>query len=188
MPSSHLILCRPLLLLPPNPSQHQGLFQWKMSLDIAKCTLKVGQKSRWLRTTDLLCSWHSLFLSFFFNVSFPRWLFWLALVFLFVWFFVLASSHGLRDLGALTRSWTWAMAVTALSPNHWTATSQIINTRGDFSLSPWCLHPGHRVFVTLIDACSLDVLSSFSSMYRLQERQGEKKNPRPSSSSSISMP
>ena len=28
MPSSHLILCRPLLLLPLNPSQHQGLFQW----------------------------------------------------------------------------------------------------------------------------------------------------------------
>ena len=28
MPSSHLILCGPLLLLPPNPSQHQGLFQW----------------------------------------------------------------------------------------------------------------------------------------------------------------
>ena len=28
MPSSHLILCRPLLLLPPNPSQHQSLFQW----------------------------------------------------------------------------------------------------------------------------------------------------------------
>ena len=27
MPSSHLILCRPLLLLPPNPSQHQSLFQ-----------------------------------------------------------------------------------------------------------------------------------------------------------------
>ena len=27
MPSSHLILCRPLLLLPPNPAQHQGLFQ-----------------------------------------------------------------------------------------------------------------------------------------------------------------
>ena len=27
MPSSHLILCGPLLLLPPNPSQHQGLFQ-----------------------------------------------------------------------------------------------------------------------------------------------------------------
>ena len=28
MASSHLILCRPLFLLPPNPSQHQGLFQW----------------------------------------------------------------------------------------------------------------------------------------------------------------
>ena len=28
MPSSHLILCRPLLLLSPNPSQHQSLFQW----------------------------------------------------------------------------------------------------------------------------------------------------------------
>ena len=28
MPSSHLILCCPLLLLPPNPSQHQSLFQW----------------------------------------------------------------------------------------------------------------------------------------------------------------
>ena len=33
MPSSHLILCRPLLLLPPNPSQHQSfpmsqLFAW----------------------------------------------------------------------------------------------------------------------------------------------------------------
>ena len=28
MPSSHLILGRPLLFLPPNPSQHQSLFQW----------------------------------------------------------------------------------------------------------------------------------------------------------------
>ena len=27
MPSSHLILCRPLLLLPPSPSQLQSLFQ-----------------------------------------------------------------------------------------------------------------------------------------------------------------
>ena len=26
MPSNHLILCRPLLLLPSNPSQHQGFF------------------------------------------------------------------------------------------------------------------------------------------------------------------
>ena len=27
MPSSHLILCRPLLLLPPTPPKHKGLFQ-----------------------------------------------------------------------------------------------------------------------------------------------------------------
>ena len=31
MPSSHLILCHSLLLLFPNPSQHQGLFQWVSS-------------------------------------------------------------------------------------------------------------------------------------------------------------
>jgi len=37
MPSSHLILCRPLLLLPPNPSQHQSLFQWvSSSHEVAK--------------------------------------------------------------------------------------------------------------------------------------------------------
>ena len=37
MPSSHLILCHPLLLLPPNPSQHQSLFQWVNSLhEVAK--------------------------------------------------------------------------------------------------------------------------------------------------------
>ena len=37
MPSSHLILCCPLLLLPPNPSQHQGLFQWvNSSHEVAK--------------------------------------------------------------------------------------------------------------------------------------------------------
>ena len=37
MPSSHLILCHPLLLLPPNPSQHQGLFQWvNSSHEVAK--------------------------------------------------------------------------------------------------------------------------------------------------------
>ena len=37
MPSSHLILCHPLLLLNPNPSQHQSLFQWVHSLhEVAK--------------------------------------------------------------------------------------------------------------------------------------------------------
>ena len=30
MPSSHLILCHPLFLLPPNPSQHQSLFQCQL--------------------------------------------------------------------------------------------------------------------------------------------------------------
>ena len=36
MPSSHFILCRPLLLLPPI-SQHQSLFQWVNSLhEVAK--------------------------------------------------------------------------------------------------------------------------------------------------------
>ena len=32
MPSNHLILCRPLFLLPFNPSQHQGLFKCVSSL------------------------------------------------------------------------------------------------------------------------------------------------------------
>ena len=39
MPSSHLMLCCPLLLLPPNPSkhQHQSLFQWiNSSPEVAK--------------------------------------------------------------------------------------------------------------------------------------------------------
>ena len=37
MPSSHLILCRPLFLLPPTPSQHQSLFQWvNSSCEVAK--------------------------------------------------------------------------------------------------------------------------------------------------------
>ena len=37
MPSSHPILCRPLLLLPPVPPQHQGLFQWvNPSHEVAK--------------------------------------------------------------------------------------------------------------------------------------------------------
>jgi len=37
MLSSHLIFCRPLFLLPPNPSQHQSLFQWvNSSHEVAK--------------------------------------------------------------------------------------------------------------------------------------------------------
>jgi len=37
MPSSHLILCHPLLPPAPNPSQHQSLFQWvNSSHEVAK--------------------------------------------------------------------------------------------------------------------------------------------------------
>ena len=37
LPSSHLVLCRSLFFLPPNPSQHQSLFQWVNSLhEVAK--------------------------------------------------------------------------------------------------------------------------------------------------------
>ena len=37
MPSSHLILCHPLLLLPLIPPQHQSLFQWvNSSYEVAK--------------------------------------------------------------------------------------------------------------------------------------------------------
>ena len=36
-------------------------------------------------------------------------------------FFFLAALRGLRDLSSPTRDWTWAPAVKAPSPNHWTA-------------------------------------------------------------------
>ena len=43
MPSSHLILCRPLLLLSPNPSQHQSVFQWvNSSHEVAKVSIGVS--------------------------------------------------------------------------------------------------------------------------------------------------
>ena len=57
MPSNHLILCFPLLLLPPNPSQHQGLFQWvNSSHEVAK-VLEFQfqhQSFQWTPRTDLL--------------------------------------------------------------------------------------------------------------------------------------
>ena len=57
MPSSHLILCHSLLLLPPNPSQDQSLFQWvnsshEMANSLVKCQIvmsvinKTEQKCR----------------------------------------------------------------------------------------------------------------------------------------------
>ena len=57
MPSSHLILCHPLLLLPPNPSQHQGLFQWVNSLHEVAKVLEFQlqhQSFQWTPRTDLL--------------------------------------------------------------------------------------------------------------------------------------
>ena len=60
----------------PKPSQHQSLFQWKMSLDIAKCTLKVGQKSlfenHWF--TVFLTQSLSFFLMFLFPGNYFDWL------------------------------------------------------------------------------------------------------------------
>ena len=53
MPSSHLILCHPLLLL---PSQHQGLFQWVNSLHEVAKVLEFQlqhQSFQWISRTDL---------------------------------------------------------------------------------------------------------------------------------------
>ena len=56
MPSNHLILCRPLLLLPPTPSQHQGLSQWvNSSHEVAKVLeFQFQHQSLWTPRTDLL--------------------------------------------------------------------------------------------------------------------------------------
>ena len=43
MPSSHLILCRPLFLLPPIPPQHQSLFQWVNSSHEVVKVLEFGK-------------------------------------------------------------------------------------------------------------------------------------------------
>ena len=57
MPPSHLILCHPLLLLPPNPSQHHGLFQWvNSSYEVAKVLefQLQNQSFQWIPRTDIL--------------------------------------------------------------------------------------------------------------------------------------
>ena len=57
MSSSHLILCRPLFLLPPNPSQHQSLFQWiNSSHEVAKVLefQLQHQSFQWKPRTDFL--------------------------------------------------------------------------------------------------------------------------------------
>ena len=43
------------------------------------------------------------------------------IVVFFFFFFFLAVSHSLWDLSSPIRDWTWAMAVSTLSLNHWTA-------------------------------------------------------------------
>ena len=56
MPSSHLILCRPLLLLPPTPPKHKGLFQWvNYSHEVAKILEFQFQHHsfQWIARTDL---------------------------------------------------------------------------------------------------------------------------------------
>ena len=65
MPSSHLILCCPLLLLPPNPSQNQGLFHestlhirwpkyWSFSFSISPSNEHPGLISFRMDWLDLL--------------------------------------------------------------------------------------------------------------------------------------
>ena len=55
MPSSHLILCHPLLLLPPNPFQHQGLFQWVNSYTWGGQSIGVSASAQSFQWTS---SWH----------------------------------------------------------------------------------------------------------------------------------
>ena len=57
MPSSHLILCHPLLLPAPNLSQHRGLFQWVSSSHQVGKVLEFQlqhQSFQWTPRTDLL--------------------------------------------------------------------------------------------------------------------------------------
>ena len=42
-------------------------------------------------------------------------------IYLFIIFFFLAMPHCLLNLSSLTRDWTWAPAVKAQNPDHWTA-------------------------------------------------------------------
>ena len=64
MSSNHLILCHPLLLLPFNLSQHQGLFQWVYSShEVAKVLgLQLQHQSfqRIFRLTSFRMDWFDL--------------------------------------------------------------------------------------------------------------------------------
>ena len=54
MPSNHLIPCRPLLLLPSNLSQHQGLFQCILDPILAREISRTGLISSWCKDTESL--------------------------------------------------------------------------------------------------------------------------------------
>ena len=64
MSSNHLILCRPLLLLPPGLSQHQGLFQWVSSLhQVAKYwsfSFSPSPSNEYSRLISLRIDWFDL--------------------------------------------------------------------------------------------------------------------------------
>ena len=54
MPSNHLILCCPLLLLPSNLSQHQGLFQCVLDPILPREIGRAGLISSWCKDTESL--------------------------------------------------------------------------------------------------------------------------------------
>ena len=62
MPSNHRILCHPLLLLPSNLSQPQGLFQWVSSSHQVAKVLELQlqhQSFQWIFRVDFLYNWQS---------------------------------------------------------------------------------------------------------------------------------
>ena len=54
MPSNHLIICCPLLLLPSNLSQHQGLFQCILDPVLPRERGRTGLISSWYKDTESL--------------------------------------------------------------------------------------------------------------------------------------
>ena len=64
MPSNHLIICHPLFLLPPDLSQHQGLFQWVgSSHQVAKVLELQHQSSQWIGLISFRSHWFNLLAS-----------------------------------------------------------------------------------------------------------------------------
>ena len=60
MPSSHLILCQPLIFMPSVLSQHQGLFQWVSSSHHIAKVLEFQlqhQSFQWICRVDFFLDW-----------------------------------------------------------------------------------------------------------------------------------